>query len=119
MPIAQSDPPTNDSIDEPKPDQPHGQPRNQDPYSKGRHDEHEAEHNPEQSEPERPDLPSKMRFEPCAAYLASFDIVQNDRDDRRPTGQKRADDGGGADDAGYEAEGMKRVNHLGPGDECI
>ena len=73
---------------------------------------------PQHAEPEGADLPSKVRLEPRAPHVAAFHVVEDDGDDRRPAGEERADDGGSADDAGKQAQGVERVNQLCPAHEA-
>ena len=58
-----------------------------------------------------------MRVEPGTASFAPLDVVQNDRDDRRPAGKECADHRGRADDAGKQAERMEDVHDLRPSDK--
>ena len=82
--IAKSDTAANDAIHEPKSDQSDREPHEEEANPKCRDDEDPTEGYPEQSKPERSDLPAKVRFQPGAASLALLDVVQNDRNDRRP-----------------------------------
>jgi hypothetical protein len=117
--IAQSDPAANDAIHEPESDHTDREPHEEEADPQGRDDERPAEGDPEQSKPERANLPAKMRFKPGPASLAPLDVVQNDGDDRRPAGEECADYRGSANDAGQQAERMKGIHDLGPGDQGI
>ena len=112
-------PAPNDPVHKPEPDQDHRQPCDEDTDPKGQDGEGYTERDPEQSEPECSDLPSKVRFEPCTSCLASLEVVQNDRDDRRPAGEERSYHGCSPDDTGQQAERMQRVHNVSPGDEGI
>ena len=115
--IAKRDPAANDAIDEPESDQTDREPHEEKADPKCRDDEGPAEGDPEQSEPERSNLPAKVRFKPGPADLAPLDVVQNDRNDRRPAGEECADHRGSANDAGQQAERVKGVHDLCPGDQ--
>jgi len=115
--IAKSNPATNDPVHKPESDESDREPHEDEADPKGRHDEHHAKGDPEQAEPERSDLPAKVRFKPGATSLVPLDVVQNDRDDRRPASEKCTDHRSRAEDAGQQAERMKGVYDLCPGDE--
>ena len=117
VPVAQSYPATNDTIDEPEPDQRDWEPDEEKADPKGRDDEDHAKGHPQQPKPERANLPAKMRFKPGPTNLASFDVVENHCDDRWPTGEKCADHRGRANDAGQQAERVEGVDDLCPGDQ--
>jgi hypothetical protein len=115
--IVKSDPAADDAIHEPESDQTDWEPHEEEADSQGRDDEGPAEGDPEQSKPERSDLPAKVRVKPGVASLAPLDIVQNDGDDRRPAGEECADYRGRANDASQQAERVKGVHDLCPGDQ--
>ena len=115
--IAQRDPAANDAIHEPQSDQTDRKPHEEEADPQGRDDEGSAEGDPEQSKPEGSDLPAKVRFKPGAASLTPLDVVQDDRDDRRPAGEEGADHRGRTNDAGQQAERVQGVYDLGPGDQ--
>jgi len=115
--VTKSDPTAGDPVHKPESDQSDREPHEQEADPKGRDDEGRAEGDPEQTEPKRSDLPAKVRVEPGAASLAPLDVVQNDRDDRRPAGEECADHRGRADDAGKQAERVKGVHDLRPSDK--
>ncbi len=104
--VAKSDPAANDAIHKPQSDQRNREPHEEEADPKGRDDEGPAEGHPEQPKPKRTDLPAKVRFKPRASSVAPLDVVQNDCNDRRPTGQECADHRGSANDAGQQAERM-------------
>ena len=60
-------PAPNNPVDEPDAHEGDGQPRDQDADPKRHQDKENAERDPQQSEPERPDLPSKVRLQPRAS----------------------------------------------------
>src|SRR6185503_8279097 len=112
--VTQCQPAANDSVDEPEAYEPHRQPRDEKADAKRRDDEYHTERDPEQPEPERPNLPAKVRLEPGAARLAALHVVQNDSDDGRPAGKEGSDHRRGAEDAGEQAEGVQPVDELCP-----
>jgi hypothetical protein len=107
-------PAANDSVHEPDADDRERQPGDENADAEGQDDEKDAETDPQQSVPEGPNLPQEMRFEPRPANLTAFHIVQDHRDNRRPPGQKRAEDGGGAEDPDEQAQRVERVDGLRP-----
>ena len=112
--VAQRHPAANDPVDEPESHERHRQPGDEDADAERDDDEEHAERDPQQPEPERADLPAEVRLQPGAARFAPLHVVQDDRDDRRPAGEERADDGRGAEDAGEQAERVQRVDDLRP-----
>lgn len=109
-PAAQRHPASDDAIDEPHSGQQNRQPRDNDANPERQHDEERAERHPEQPEPERANLPPEVGFEPGAAGIGALHVVQNDGNDRRPPGQKGADNGRGAKDSGQEAERVQPID---------
>src|SRR5712691_9319199 len=59
-----------------------------------------------------PTLPAEMRLEPCPPHVAPLRVVQDDGDDGRPTGEKRAHHGGDADDPRDEAGSVQAVDDV-------
>ena len=55
-----------------------------------------------------------MRLQPGAARLAPLYIVEDDSDDRRPAGEKRADHRRGPEDSREQAERVERIDDLRP-----
>lgn len=102
--IAKSYPATNDAIHKPEAHQRDREPHKEKPDSQGRDGEGSAEGDPEQSKPEGSDLPAKMRVKPGTASFAPLDVVEDDRDDRWPAGEKCPDHGSRANDTGQQAE---------------
>jgi hypothetical protein len=110
----QPQPAAGDAIHEPQADDGERQPGDDDPDAEGDEHEQHAQADPEQAVPERPDLPLEMRIEPRPPHLGPFQVIEDHRNDRRPAGEEGADDGGGADDAREQAEGMEGVDELRP-----
>src|SRR5436309_15537842 len=77
-------PSTHNPIDEPDGEDAERHPCHQNADTKSEDDEQDTETHPEQPEPERSDLPAEMRLEPRPARFAPLQIIQDDRDDRRP-----------------------------------
>jgi len=50
-------------------------------YAERGHDEQTAQRDPEKAEPERANLPPEVGFEPRPAHVASFHVVEDNRDD--------------------------------------
>src|SRR2546426_10803578 len=112
--VIQRHPAANNPVDEPEAHEGDRNPRDQDADAKCHEHKEDAERDPQQPEPERPDLPSEVRLEPRAARLAPLHVVHNHRDDRRPAGEEGADHARGAEDAGKQAERVQRVDGLRP-----
>src|SRR5262245_55761599 len=74
---AESCPSARDSVNEPDRHDAERQPRDQDANAEGQHHERDAERDPEQTEPERADLPAKVRLEPGPANVRPFDVVED------------------------------------------
>src|SRR5439155_3259521 len=97
--IDQPQPALRDPVDEPQPDDTERQPRDENADAERGHHEEQAQRDPQEPEPERPDLPAEVGLEPGAARLAPLHIVQDDGDDRGPASEEGAHDGGDAGDA--------------------
>ena len=61
-------------------------------YSNNSGEENSCNDQPEERIPECANLPAKMGIKVRAAHIVSLDVIEDDRDDRRPTGKKGRDD---------------------------
>src|SRR5262249_37913629 len=94
------EPALRDPADEPEAHDHEREPGDQQADAEREHHEGQAERDPEQSPPERANLPPEVRLEPCPARLAALHVVQDDGDDRRPAREEREHDRRRGDDPG-------------------
>src|SRR6187455_1091187 len=86
--IAQGEPAARDPVDEPQAHDAERQPDEDDADAERQHDEEEAERDPQQSVPERTNLPLEMGFEPGATRFTALHVIENHRDDGWPADEK-------------------------------
>ncbi|MEY5012927.1 MAG: hypothetical protein RLY69_642 [Verrucomicrobiota bacterium] len=89
----EGEPPANDSIDRPNPKDK----KSDHPCGKAHEHEHQHERNqsnkacPCEGVPKSMDLPLEVGLKPGAACFGAFHIIDDDRNDRRPTEEKTSD----------------------------
>src|SRR5207237_7596559 len=117
--IDQPEPAFRHAVDEPKPDDHEREPGDEQADAERSHDEDQAERDPQKAPPERANLPAEVRLEPRAARLAPLHVVQDDGDDRGPPREEREHDARGRDDTRDQADRVKAVAHVRPGDQRL
>src|SRR6185369_11738230 len=116
-PIVQCQPSPRDPVDEPQGQETQRNPDDDEPDSQRHHHERATKARPQQSPPERANLPAEVRFQPRPSYVAPLHVVEDHGDDRGPPDEKRANHRGGPENSRQQAQRVQSVDDLGPGDQ--
>src|SRR5437773_11522348 len=80
--IDEREPAARDAVDEPESHHAQREPGDENPDAEGHHDEQKTQRHPQETEPERANLPAEVRLEPRPARLAALHVVQDHANDR-------------------------------------